>query len=95
MKISKETMERMAALSKLELSAAELDQLSGELETIVNYMDILSQLPIECVEHTDQASSLYNVFREDHVICSQDRASLLRSAPETDGETLTVPKTVD
>jgi len=95
MSIQKETVERMAALSKLELSQAELEQLSGELETIVNYMDILSQLPVEGAECTGAASPLHNVFRDDRVICSPDRAVLLANAPETDGETLTVPKTVD
>lgn len=95
MSISKETMERMAALSKLELSQVELEQLSGELETIVDYMDMLAQLPVESAEVAGAASPLHNVYREDRVICSPDRAVLLSNAPETDGETLTVPKTVD
>ena len=95
MSISKETMERMAALSKLELSQQELEQLSGELETIVDYMDMLAQLPVESAEVAGAASPLHNVYREDRVICSPDRAVLLSNAPETDGETLTVPKTVD
>lgn len=93
--IRKEMMERMAALSKLELSQTELEQLSGELDTIVNYMDILSQLPIENAEHAEQTSPLHNVLREDRVVCGQDRVALLSNAPETDGETLVVPKTVD
>ena len=95
MNISKETMERMAALSKLELSQAELEQLSGELQTIVTYMDILSQLPVEDAECAEQTSFLRNVLREDRIICSQDRAELLSNAPATDGKTLVVPKTVD
>lgn len=95
MSISKETMERIAALSKLELSQQELEQLSGELKTIVDYMDILSQIPVESAEVAGAASPLHNVYREDRVICSPDRAVLLSNAPETDGETLTVPKTVD
>lgn len=93
--INKETVERMAALSKLELSQRELEQLSAELETIVDYMDILSQLPADGEDGTEQVSPLHNVFREDRVFCSPDRAALLSNAPETDGETLVVPKTVD
>ena len=95
MSISKETMERLTALSKLELSQTELEQLSGELKNIIDYMDILSQLSVECTEFAETPSLLHNVYREDHVICSPDRTVLLSSAPETDGETLTVPKTVD
>lgn len=95
MSIQKETVERMAALSKLELSQFELEQLSGELETIVDYMDILSQLPAEGAECAEAATPLHNVFREDRVIVSPERSVLLANAPETDGETLAVPKTVD
>lgn len=95
MNISKETIERIAALSKLNLSQTELNQLSGELETIVSYMDILSQLPVENTECAAQTPLLHNALRKDCVICSEDRAVLLSNAPETDGETLMVPKTVD
>ena len=91
MSMNQETVERMAALSKLHLTQEEVQQLSCELETIVNYMDILSQLPSEQAE---RPSLLNNVLREDRVICSPDRAVLLSNAPETDGETLVVPKTV-
>ena len=95
MNISNEMITRLAALSKLELSPRELEQLSGELETIVNYMDILSQFPAEHTDHGELTPLLHNVFREDRVIGSRDRAELLSNAPETDGVTLTVPKTVE
>ena len=95
MNINNQMMARLAALSKLELSQEELEQLSSELETIVNYMDILSQLPAEHAEGLEQTAPLHNVFRKDRVICSQDRAVLLANSPETDGETLVVPRTVD
>lgn len=94
MNINSETVERLAALSKLEISCHEQEQLSGELEAIVNYMDILSQLPDEPIQQADLSSLLQNVFRQDKVIPSQDRALLLANAPETDGSSPTVPKTV-
>ena len=94
MKISNETMERLAVLSKLELSGQELEQLSGELETIVDYMDILAQIPSEVAE-TDPSNEPHNVLRKDRVIPGMDRAVLLSNAPETDGVILTVPKTVE
>lgn len=95
MNIRSETMERLAALSKLEFSSAELEQLSGELETVVSYMDILSQFQPETVECAQGASLPRSVFREDRAACSRDRAELLFNAPSSDGETLTVPKAVD
>lgn len=94
MSIQKETVDRMAALSRLELSGPEREQLTAELETIVSYMDILSQLPVG-EEPSGEGFTLCNVLREDQVLCSMDRAQLLSNAPLTDGETLLVPRAVD
>ena len=94
MSICKETMERLAALAKLELSPAEQEQFSGQLETIVNYMNILAQIPGEDTAAAP-SNGLRNVLREDRVISGLDRSKLLSNAPETDGVTLTVPKTVE
>lgn len=95
MSITNETVDRMAALSRLELSRQEREQLAGELETIVSYMDILSQLPIGEEEPAGEGSVLCNVLREDRALCSMDRSQLLSNAPLTDGETLLVPRAVD
>lgn len=94
MSITKEMVDRMAVLSRLKLSETEREQLAGELETIVNYMDILSQLPVG-EEPSGEGFTLRNVLREDQVLCSMDRAQLLSNAPLTDGETLLVPKAMD
>lgn len=91
MSVSKETVERLASLSMLELTGAEMQQLSDELETIVDYMNILSQLP--CVDAAPTATA--HALREDRVIPSRKRAELLANAPAHDGETLLVPKTVE
>lgn len=95
MSIQKETVDRMAALSRLELSEPEREQLTAELETIVSYMDILSQLPVGDEAPSGEGFTLRNVLREDQVLCSMDRAQLLSNAPLTDGETLLVPRAVD
>ncbi len=94
MKISSETVEQLAALAKLELTPTEREQLTCELETIVSYMDMLAQFPAEAVEQS-APDGLCNVLREDRVIPGMDRAALLSNAPETDGMTLIVPKTVN
>ena len=92
--ISSETVQRLAVLSRLELTRTEQEQLSAELETVVNYMDMLAQLPAEAAAQ-DAPDALHNVLRDDRAICSADRSVLLSNAPCTDGATLSVPKTVD
>lgn len=95
MNVSNQMMARLAALSKLELSKEESAQFSGQLETVVNYMDILAQLPAEYTDHENQPPLLHNIFREDRVMNSSNRAELLANAPQTDGVTLSVSKTVE
>lgn len=95
MSIDMETMERMASLAKLQLTQEEAQQLSRELETIVEYMDILSQLPTEQTDPFDQSSEPHNILREDCVHRSMERADLLSNAPDSDGATLAVPKAVE
>ena len=57
--IQKETLERMAALARLDLSPAESEQLAGELETVVRYMNALAQLPAEAPQEAE--CPLHNV----------------------------------
>lgn len=95
MYISKEILAQLSRLSKLELSEQEQQKLTDELQTVINYMQKLSLLPEEDTNPADHAVTPCNVFREDRVICSQNRSELLLCAPATNGETFTVPKTVD
>ena len=91
MLVSKETMERLATLSMLELTDAETQQLSAELDSIADYMNILAQLP--CVDTQTDTAPL--TLRPDWVLPSLERTELLANAPAHDGETLLVPKTVE
>ena len=95
MSVSKKTVQRIAALSKINLSEQEIELISGELEAIVKYLDMLSNLPAKEENLTDHGFSPCNVLREDRVIPSHERSSLLANAPETDGATFSVPSIMD
>ena len=55
----------MALLARLRLSDSEKDRLGEQMETIIEYIDHLSQLDTSEVEPTSHAIPLQNVFRED------------------------------
>lgn len=95
MKITKETVDHISALSRLRLSESESAQIAAELEKIVGYMDILGQLPTEGVEPASHVLPLKNVLRADEVLPSQPRDQLLANAPAHDGDAFLVPRAVE
>lgn len=95
MKITTELVNYISELSRLSLDAAEKELMAAQLEQIVGYMDVLSRLDTTDVEPVSHVFPIKNVFREDEVTPSQDRAELLAGAPAPDGEAFLVPKAVE
>ena len=69
--------------------------MTGELEQILVYMDVLDGLDTSGVEPMSHVFPLKNVLRPDEVVPSGDRAALLANAPVPDEEAFLVPKTVE
>lgn len=95
MKITEEMVDYVSILSRLKLPPEEKAAMTGELEKIVSYMDVLNQLDTEGVEPLSHVFPLKNVMRPDVVVPSQDRSELLQNAPGQDAEAFLVPKTVE
>ena len=95
MVVTTELVERLALLSRLLLPREEQEKMTGELERILGYMDVLKKLDTSGAETLAESDGLKNVLREDEVIPSQDREELLSNASASDGETFLVPKAVE
>lgn len=95
MKITTEMVDYISGLSRLKLPQEEKEQMTGELEQIIAYMDTLSALETSGVEPMSHVFPVKNVMREDEVVPSFDRAELLKNAPNADEEAFLVPKTVE
>lgn len=95
MKITDEMVDYVAELSRLRVLPSEREQLAGELERIIGYMDILNNLDTETIEPMSHIFDVSNVFREDVVEPSFDRELILANAPQRDEESMLVPKTVE
>ena len=95
MKITTEMVDYISELSRLKLPEEEKEKMTGELEQIVSYMDILNRLDTSGVEPMSHVFPVKNVLREDEVVPSGDRAELLKNAPVSDGEAFLVPKAVE
>ena len=95
MVITDEMVDYVAELSRLAIAPEEKETLREELGSIVAYMDVLAELDTTGVPAMSHVFPVKNVFREDAVQPSYDRAALLANAPKTDGEGFLVPKTVE
>lgn len=67
MKLKKEDILHIAELSRLELSEAEIKKYQAELGSILEYVNMLSEVDTKNVEPTAQVSGLMDVFRSDEV----------------------------
>ncbi len=95
MKITAELVEHVSQLSRLRLPQEEKERMTGELEGILAYMEVLNTLDTREVEPLSHIFPIKNVWREDEVIPSQTRQELLKNAPTGNGETFLVPKAVE
>lgn len=82
-KISKEEIEKVAKLSRIEMEPEELDSMRGDLESTLEFVGTLDSVSTKDVEPTAQVTGLSDVWREDVVKKSKiSREALLRNAPE-------------
>ena len=91
MPISREEVEKVALLARLQLSDAELETMTAQLGDILGYVELLSELDTDSVEPMAHALDVADVFREDQARPSLDRQKALANAPKDDGECYRVP----
>lgn len=93
--ITDEIITYVSSLARLDLSDMEKAKIKGEIEKIIDYMDILNTLDTTGVEPLSHVLPVTNVFREDVVKPSVPREEILANAPESDEGAFRVPKTVE
>lgn len=94
MKISKEEVEYVAHLARLNLSDKELETMTTQLDTILSYVAKLDELDTTGIEPTTHAFSISNAFREDKVLTSLSQQDALRNCSVKDDENFIVPKII-
>lgn len=83
--ISKETVEKVANLAKLEVSETEATAFAGQLGKIIELVEQLNTLDTTNVEPTSHAIDVSNVLREDVATKGLDRKVLKNAPDEQDG----------
>jgi aspartyl-tRNA(Asn)/glutamyl-tRNA(Gln) amidotransferase subunit C len=99
--LSRADVRRIAALARLELTEAELDQYAGQLSSILDYAASVQAVPTDGVPPyaaplTASGEAAADRLRDDVLVPSLPHADALANAPQADREsgTFVVPKVI-
>lgn len=92
--ISREEVEHVAWLARLELTEEEKEAYTHQLNAILDFMQQLNELDTTNVEPMAHVVPLVNVLREDEVKPGLPHEEALAGAPDQDRGQFRVPKIV-
>lgn len=95
MKLSTSDVEYVAKLARLEVTEAEKEKFTAQLNDILLYIDKLNELDTQGVAPMSHAIAVTNAFREDKIAESLGTQKALANAPDARGEFFRVPKVID
>ncbi len=95
MKITKQEVEHVAKLARLELSDQEKDMFTDQLSNILTYVEQMNQLDTKGVEPTSHVLDINNVMRDDVPGVSLPREKALANAPDQAAGHYRVPKIIE
>lgn len=94
--IDKSIVKHIAHLSRLELDEKELDVYSGQLTSILSYINKLNEIDTKDVLPTSHAiAGLKNVFRKDILKPSLGTDEVLGNAPSKEDGFFSVPQVIE
>jgi aspartyl-tRNA(Asn)/glutamyl-tRNA(Gln) amidotransferase subunit C len=92
--ISREDVLHVALLSRLELTEAEVEQFTTELNAILGHVEQIQGVDVEGVEPTSHPLGLEDVMRSDERRPSLTHEQILANAPERVSEGFKVPPVI-
>jgi aspartyl-tRNA(Asn)/glutamyl-tRNA(Gln) amidotransferase subunit C len=95
MKITKDVVEYVAHLSRLEFSPEEVDVYTAQLDRILEYMDKLNMLDTTGIEPTTHAIPLIDVMRADEASDGLTVQESIGNAPERIDSFFKVPPVIE
>ena len=93
--LNKEEIDALAHLSRLQLTEAEGEKMTDQINKLLNNFADLQKLDTSDVPPTSHAVPTYNVFREDEVKPSLKPEEVVANGPKVAENCFVVPKIVD
>lgn len=94
-KISEETIDHIAHLSRLRFEGDDKIAIRQDLDKIIGFMGKLSEIPTDDVEPLIFMSDEVNVLRDDEPEVTITQAEALKNAPKKDSDYFRIPKVLD
>ncbi|MEK5059241.1 Asp-tRNA(Asn)/Glu-tRNA(Gln) amidotransferase subunit GatC [Paenibacillus shunpengii] len=95
MSITKQDVQHVAKLARLNLSETEEAQMTEQLNAILQYAEKLNELDTEGVEPTTHVLHVSNVMREDEVRESLPIEKVMLNAPDEEDGQIRVPAVLE
>ena len=93
--ITKEKVNHIAHLSRLEIQEDEVDGYIEKLEKVVDLFNELNSVDTENIKPTYHVLDLVNVFREDVAQEGMNREEVLKNSKETEAGQFKVPTIIE
>jgi aspartyl-tRNA(Asn)/glutamyl-tRNA(Gln) amidotransferase subunit C len=90
--LNRDQVHKVALLARLELTPDEEEQYAGQMSSILDYFEQLSELETTDVEPTTRAIDMSNVTRHDEQSSYQNLEGIYDAAPDRETDFFKVPK---
>lgn len=95
MKITKQEVEHVARLARLEFPEQEKERLTDQLSKILTFMETLNSLDTKGVAPTSHVLDINNVMRDDEPVACLTQEAALANAPDKAAGHYRVPKIIE
>jgi len=95
MSVDADTVRRVARLARIAVAEDEVENLRGELNAILAFVEQLSEVKVEGVEPMTSVTPMAMNMREDRVTDGGIPDAVMANAPAHEGHFFLVPKVVE
>ena len=95
MKIDKNTTLKIAKLTRLKINTSEIDELSDQLSSILDWVELLNEVNTDNIEPFNNVSRTKLPLRKDKESTEDKSKDVLLNAPEKIENFFVVPKVIE
>jgi aspartyl-tRNA(Asn)/glutamyl-tRNA(Gln) amidotransferase subunit C len=95
MSVDKDTVKRVARLARIAVSDREAEKLTGDLNTILGFVEQLNEVDVTGVEPMTAVVAMQMRMRDDVVTDGEKAEQVLANAPGGNEQFFAVPKVVE
>lgn len=95
MSVDIDTVKRVAHLARIALDGDDADRMTGELNTILGFVELLDEVDVAGVEPMTSVTPMKMKMRQDAVTDGGKAADVVANAPATEENFFLVPKVVE